>query len=241
MAENRSFTAPAVLRDQLQRFYDKPVTRVSLELFLSLMTVLFFALFALRPTINTMSRLVREIEEKRQISDDLTRKMAALSTAQREYLAQEPRLSLLRTAYHQTVSIDEVLYYLEYITQQANISLLSAQMHEVPVDLPPAAQTSSTQVSAVRQPLQAFEVELSFQGEYREIQEFFRMVESIRPLWVVESFSLRVDQKSEDSRILTGSATLSLFGINTNPIPKTAAEKPAARSAASSGIGEEEE
>jgi hypothetical protein len=49
----------------LNAFYQKPVAKVSLELFLSVGTIIFFAMFAIRPTLLTMSDLVKEIEDKR--------------------------------------------------------------------------------------------------------------------------------------------------------------------------------
>ena len=60
------------LTTTLLSFYHRPVAQVSLELFLSVATVVFFAVFAIRPTLVTMSNLIKELEDKRQLDQQLT-------------------------------------------------------------------------------------------------------------------------------------------------------------------------
>jgi Tfp pilus assembly protein PilO len=83
------------ITNTLNDFYQKPVARVSLELFLSVFAVVFFAIFAIRPTLVTMSDLVKEIEDKKDLDQKLTQKIASLSTAQTSYLDVQERLYLL--------------------------------------------------------------------------------------------------------------------------------------------------
>jgi hypothetical protein len=86
------------LSETLLSFYNQPVARVSIELFLTVGTVVFFAIFAIRPTLVTMSNLIKELEEKRTLDAQLSEKIAGLSSAQTQYLLQQPRLALLDEA-----------------------------------------------------------------------------------------------------------------------------------------------
>src|SRR3989344_6030356 len=79
----------------LQRFYRQPVARVSIFVVISFMTVSFFSVFAIRPTLVTISSLIREIEDKREINSQLDQKVADLSRVQAEYIqakADVPRV-----------------------------------------------------------------------------------------------------------------------------------------------------
>jgi hypothetical protein len=66
------------LMSALNDFYHKPVAMVSLELFLSIGAVVFFAIFAVRPTLLTMADLIKEIEDKRALDQQLQQKIASL-------------------------------------------------------------------------------------------------------------------------------------------------------------------
>ncbi len=79
-------------------FYQRPVAKVSLELFFSIGAVLFFAVFAIRPTLLTMSDLIKELEDKRNLDQQLSQKIAALSTAQASFLGAQNRLVVLDEA-----------------------------------------------------------------------------------------------------------------------------------------------
>ena len=218
MAETRTFIAGETIRADLQRFYEKPVTRVSLELLLSLLAVIFFALFALRPTLNTMSRLVREIEEKRKIEEALTRKVAALSTAQNEFFTFQDRLPILDTAIHNDLSLENALFYLEYLAAESGVTLSSVQIKEFPFSLTPTAEgeaVAPAEVDTSKKEVGIHAVQVAFVGDYNTIIRFFRTVESIRPLFAVQGFSISVETQRDEVPTITANATLLFYGYQT--------------------------
>ena len=56
-------------------FYQKPIAQVSTELFFTIGATIFFAAFAIRPTILTMTDLVKEIQDKREAEEKLNQKV----------------------------------------------------------------------------------------------------------------------------------------------------------------------
>lgn len=205
--QKQTIISADVVRDQLKTFYAKPVTRVSLELVLTIIIVIVFAVFAIQPTISTITKLVQEIEEKRELDAAMTRKLAALSTAQSEMQRLEQDLDVLPTAYHQSLSLDEALLYFEYFARTAGVEVQSVRTRDFPFDLLPS---TTAQPSAAA--LENYVVEMSFSGSYQSILAFLRSVESIRPLWVVQSYSLRTPQRGTSGSMLTGSLQLKLYG-----------------------------
>lgn len=217
MAQERTIISAQALRENLQQFYEKPVTRVSLELLLSLTTVIFFALFALRPTLNTMSRLVREIEEKRQVDQELSKKVAALSTAQSEYFTYQDRFPVLETAVFQELSLESALIYLEYLANISGANLVGLQVRDFPVALPPleseresAPQTDLQELS--KKEIGIYATQITFEGNLDNIKRFFQAIESIRPLLAVQGFSITVREERNQAPVITVNTTLFLYG-----------------------------
>lgn len=230
MAQQQTIVSAQTLRDNLQQFYDKPVTRVSLELLLSLLTVIFFALFALRPTLNTMSRLVQEIEEKRGVDQELSKKVAALSTAQSEFFTYRDRLSVLETAVFQELSLESALIYLEYLANVSGANLVGLQVRDFPVALPPAGGQPEARSQGALESLEDKEIgiyatQITFEGNLENIKRFFQAIESIRPLLAVQGFSITVREERNREPVITVNATLFLYGYQ----PKKATARSAAR------------
>lgn len=239
MATQRNIVSAQALRENLQQFYEKPVTRVSLELLMSLLTVIFFALFALRPTLNTMTQLVREIEEKRVVDQQLSSKIAALSTAQNEYFTYSSRFPVLESAVFQELSLENALIYLEYLADLADTSLSSLQIRDFPVALPPVdgeSGASRGSTALARQEIGIHAIQMTFVSDLGGIRRFFQAAESIRPLLAVQGYSITVREERNAPPVITVNATLYMYGYQ----PRQAA--PAARGArpASSASPEEE-
>lgn len=229
MSPARNFVSQQKVREDLEKFYEKPVTKVSLELVLSLVTVLLFALFALRPTLNTMSQLTKEIEDKKVIDTGLTRKLSALATAQNEYLTYRDRFDILDQSIHDSPNLETALFYLEYLVQRENISLSGLRIESFPVGVVPVLADDDTSPSATRsagaagsagaaarepdKEIGLYAIQATFSGDYPNILRFFQVMESIRPLFSVESFSFTVMPGSPTEQpFLRVSATIYMYG-----------------------------
>lgn len=119
----------------LTQFYEKPIAKASVELFLSIAAVLFFAIFAIRPTLITMSDLVKEIEDKRALDKQLGQKIAALSSAQSEYLKLESRLGVLDINIPTNPNIIETLKIIEKLASDQKITINTLSIADVPKDI----------------------------------------------------------------------------------------------------------
>lgn len=215
MAENKNFISGEVIREQLKRFYEKPVTRVSLELVMSIMTVILFSLLALRPTLNTMSKLVKEIEDKRVVDDALTKKLAALNTAQNEYFTYKERFAILETAVYENLTLEDTLFGIEYLAQKSGVALQTLRIKEFPVgNLGEEVDVNDAKAVAAskKKVIGVYSVALSFSGDYKNIVAFFKEVESVRPLFSIQSFSFSIRRDRTNAAQLNAGATLYTYG-----------------------------
>ena len=135
------------LTKTLNDFYQRPVALVSLELFLTVGAVIFFAVFAIRPTLVTMSDLVKEIEDKKELDQKLTQKIASLSTAQSTYLEVQDRLYLLEQSLPSTPDFIFAIKVIEKIASDRNILIDSLSVPEIPKEVDPETPFSKRTLS----------------------------------------------------------------------------------------------
>lgn len=184
----------------LEKFYQNPVAIVSFELFLSLGAVIFFALFAIRPTLLTMSDLLKEIEDKRDLNQKLIQKIAALSTAQSQYLNLEERLHVLDEAIPTDPELLQVLKIIEKIASEQQLVISQVNLTEIPdssIEKIPFAEMKRKNISMT----------ISVHGDYQSIRSFVEQLMKSRRALIVESVNFSVDD-NRGSKKLEASLTV---------------------------------
>ncbi|NCO12682.1 hypothetical protein GW926_04090 [Candidatus Pacearchaeota archaeon] len=193
-------------REQLTRtlneFYQRPVARVSLELFLTVGAIIFFAVFAIRPTLVTMSDLVKEIEDKRDLDQKLTQKIASLSTAQTTYLEVQDRLYLLEQAYPSTPDFIFAIKIIEKIASDRNILIDTLSVPEIPKEVDPELPFSKLSNNS-------FPLSLSLTGDYNQIRLFVEDLLTYRRSFVTDTVIFATSEERGQKK-LRASITLSV-------------------------------
>lgn len=174
------------LNTTLQKFYDNPVSRVSLELFLTIAAVVFFALFAIRPTLLTMSDLVKEIEDKKELNDKLVKKIAALSTAQNQYYSLEPKLEVLDAAIPINPNLIKTLKIIEKIASEQELVINGISVSEVPKKMEITPSFSQLQRLDM-----SFKVAIT--GDFSAIKSFVEELQNSRRVFAVSSIIFSVE------------------------------------------------
>ena len=173
----------------LNHFYANPVAKASLELFLTIGLVLFLGAFAIRPTIVTMSDLLKEIETKTELDESLTKKVAALQTAQTQYLNIEEKLPLLDTAIPEQPEIILSTKIIEKVAAESNIVINNMGIAILPED-------SDETVPFTQKSKENLTISLNVIGDYVSIRNFVETLRNSRKSFVIESvvFSLQEDR-----------------------------------------------
>lgn len=172
----------------LQQFYQQPVAKVSFELFLTILAVLFFAIFAIRPTLLTMSDLLKEIKDKERIDQQLAKKVAALSTVQTEYYQLENRLLVLDQAIPNDPQIVYSLKIIEKTASDLQLIITAINLNEIPrTNL--GLTSGSTQLNLDLASAQRIDLPMSISvsGDYTSIREFVEVLRHYRRSFVIDS------------------------------------------------------
>lgn len=195
----------------LQKFYQKPVARVSLELFFSIIAILFFATFAIRPTLLTMSDLLNEIEDKEKLDTQLSQKVAALSSVQPLYFQLENRLVVLDDAIPSTPQLIYSLKIIEKIASEIGLVINGINVSKIPDENITIAQNIS---------LASFEkidvpVAISVESDYPTIRQFVENLKNYRRSFIIDTIVFSTKELRGDKK-LEAKITLSMpyFGSN---------------------------
>lgn len=198
------------LTDTLLAFYNQPVARASLELFLTIGTVAFFALFAIRPTLLTMSNLIKELDDKKVLDTQLSEKIASLQSSQIQYAQLEQRLPLLDEAIPLRPQFYEAIVLVEKVASDNNLVIQNLSLQTIPAD----KELDQPLTSQARQFL-PFRVTLS--GDYESIKNFVSQVQSLRRLFTVESIVFNAKEEKQQRRL---EATLNIYAYYYGVDPK---------------------
>ncbi len=181
------------LAELLNKFYRNPVAQVSMELFLTIGLVIFLAIFAIRPTLLTMSELLKEIEDKTALEAQLNKKVAALGSAQSIYLSVEERLDVLDRAIPSAPETIKSLKIIEKIATDNGVVLSSVSLPEVP-ETPEA----DTPVTLTRTNL---DISLGVIGDYSSIRDYVAALQDSQRVFVIDSVIFRISENRGDKQL----------------------------------------
>lgn len=166
----------------LQQFYQRPVAKVSFELFLSITAVLFFAIFAIRPTLLTMSDLIKEIGDKEKLDLQLSQKIAALSTVQSLYLQLQDQLVVLDEAIPSNPELIYSLKIIEKVASKLSLVITNITVSEIPEEENPDASISLKTFERIDVPLV-----ITINGDYETIRQFVEDLKSYRRSFIIDT------------------------------------------------------
>jgi len=180
MEKNRQNQVQQVLFD----FYKNPVARVSIELIFSITAVIFFAVFAIKPTLQTMADLIKEIEDKRALDEQLGQKISSLNTAQNQYQQFSNQFYLLDEAIPKSPQLVEALKLIEKIASDNNLSIQNITMSSVPDELNKAVAGSAKR--------ELLTLNVDVVGDYLTIRDYIEDLMVSRRMIIVDqvNFSL---------------------------------------------------
>src|SRR3989344_1624222 len=162
----------------LQRFYRQPVARVSIFVVISFMTVSFFSVFAIRPTLVTISGLIREIEDKREINSQLDQKVTDLSRVQVEYIQAEADVPRVWRAMPDRPEVAGLIWQLELAAVRNGLMLINLQVEPVTLTGSPKVKTGKDWPK--------IEVGVTVGGNLVQIKEFMKTINSLGRVMVVK-------------------------------------------------------
>lgn len=207
---------------QLYKRYVKNITliyqkrkdiRSYIELMLSLVVIVIFSLFAIRPTLVTIAELNKEIADKQATVKKLDEKINNLQQAQKSANQNARSITFVDTAVPNSPL--PVLYsrQIEGLAKQYSVELFNLSVSGVDLlkgvsqqktTTPPATATDWTADS-----VSYMEYSFDVRGDYDNLKQFISEIERLRRPTLVESMTLR---QNTDKDTNTNGITFSVIG-----------------------------
>lgn len=191
-------------------YENTPAVRISIELLLSLITISFFALFALRPTLNTISELVAQIRSQEEIKGKLEQKITNLGQAQAIWAKEQERIILVGQALPPNPNIDAYIKQIEGIAVSRGLSLTFFGVDETVLKGENKDQKKKGAVKGIEN----IEASVSLSGSYSSLVLFVEDLEKLRrPVELISiSFSLTRVGQGQSNLLLTISNEVPYYG-----------------------------
>lgn len=167
-----------------------------LYIIFSLFALSFFGIFAIGPTITTISNLNKQLEEDKSALKQLQDKNAALKSLSAQYLEIEPQLELIENAIPQSSKVADISRQLELLTVKHN--LIVQKLDSGLMELYPAKNTNS--------PIFSFLFSVGVSGTEQDINAFIGDLISMGRIIGIEKLTTGKQQNNQFSASITGRA-----------------------------------
>lgn len=183
----------------LEPILQKPKNRVYTTTVLSFLTVSLFIWYAIRPTIQTILSLRREIRDSTAVNEQMETKIGALVEAQATYQQIVPRLGLIKEAVPETPEMIELMVQLRNLANSVDATVSGATLATVPLTVekgkaatpPPATTTPATSANSAQNPSTlSTPLTVTVEGTYESIKAFIQGIYALRRIVTITDLTL---------------------------------------------------
>lgn len=168
-------------------------------LILTFFALSFFSIFAINPTLSTITDLRKQLADNQAADSALKTKIKNLATLQQAYATLQPDLGYIQTAIPQTPKAIELLGKVQSISQQANVSILALQVSDVALYSSKQGLTSKGRTTKAP----SFSFLVRIQGTNDQLLSFLSSFLSFDRIITLESLSVATNEKQSTQPILT--------------------------------------
>jgi len=191
---------------QLKKAYKKLYPRLDMKnkktasyfaLTFTFLTLSFFGIFAIRPTLTTATSLIKSVADLKKFDEEYGSKIDSLIKAQMEYEKIRDDLPLVDSALPGNANFTKLLKTIERFAAQENVSLTQLQVDGTPISTP-----SSTSK------LNKYGFGLIAYGEYPSLTSFLSHLLNWKRILTVNSLDF-----AREGSTTSGTLRLTLKGI----------------------------
>lgn len=169
--------------DSVRHLYDMPVAQASTTLILTILTIVFFGLAAIRPSLGIITTLQAEIREKREIDSQLSTKVSSLLSIQDEYRRNSEVLSVFDQALPDNQDLERLILSVEYLASRNQVQLLGLRTSNLTV------YSSTDEHLGDGEDFPAFSIDTNVGGSYGDLLELLDQLQNLDRYMVIERVS----------------------------------------------------
>ena len=172
----------------LGKIYQTKKGRTYTGIIFSLITVIFFIIFAIKPTLTTIAQLMKQTKDQRLVVTELDKKINNLAEAQKNYLEANNDLGLVEEALPSKTDLPLLTRQIETLARQAGIEIINLRFNNINL-----LQTNGPKGEQV-------EILFSFNGlgDYQNLKTFLNSLTSLRRIILIQAFSFQSGKESSN-------------------------------------------
>lgn len=198
---------------KLKKLTEGPLVQAAVTVILSLFTVSFFGIFAIKPTLSTIAGLMREIKDKKIVSQQLDAKVEALSLGQTSYEKIKPYLERIENAVPAEALFLRLISEIKLLALEDQVALETASFDNfylvnqggdlvspqeaVPVDKKQEAKPEEAKAKTQESKPNELVFSLSLSGDYKNLKKFVADLTKIDRLVLVEKSQFKTEPSQE--------------------------------------------
>ena len=157
----------------------------------SLFTFSFFGIFAIAPTLSTITDLKKQISDSEFVNQQLQQKIANLTQLQVQYKNLQPDLPIVYGAIPQDPQVTQLVGELQSVAKNTNVTLTNIQT--LPVDI--SAKSSASYNS--------FTFTIDVAGTYSQVQAFLQLLTNFNRIVTIDALALTKPLSQSDGYSLS--------------------------------------
>jgi Tfp pilus assembly protein PilO len=185
---------------QLEPILEKPKTRAYTTVIFSFLAISLFGWYAIRPTIQTILVLRREIADKTIINTQMEQKIANLIEAQAAYQNAADKLPLIDEAVPDSSDPIDITSQISHLVSGTDASFSSIRVTSVPL-ISEDKKTDSKNSSIT---FHNFSINMILSGTYSGLEKFISDINSMRRIVSVESIKIAPSTDNSEHILATG-------------------------------------
>ena len=158
---------------------------------LTLGASIFFALFAINPTLSTIIKLRKEIEDSKFVEEKLSKKINSLSSLSQQYQVIQKDIPYILDAIPQQPEAPILVAQIQSIAQDSTVGLTKLEVSPINLTSQPATKSSS------------FTFELTGQSSYENLQKFTSSLINMQRIVSVNSISITKTEETDQNLQIT--------------------------------------
>ena len=183
---------------------------------MSLFTVSFFGMLAVRPTLETITTLQKQIEDRTLINQKLEQKINALIIAQAEYQKIAGDIPAIYNMLPQQPNITSLIIKLEEVAIAQGVSLTNLDFNPVTVfgandvtQVPAASSAAETKdvLAAESIAVVPLSFSITFIGGYQELVNVITQLTRMNRIVTIESADIQSADAAQSSTLIVGATT----------------------------------
>lgn len=197
---------------KLKDFSSQPITKASLSLVASLLTVSILAIFAIKPTLTTIAKLINQINNDKKIENQLALKIISLKEIQKRLEEIKPFLPVIEKALPSNHSFSRIEREIEYLAFKDQILLESVNVGQFwivdKVNSDPETDSENQDNNLVylenqTEPVFKLDLNLSVSGTYKNLKQFLFDLENIDRIIKIDNlnFSKNINQTDKNIKL----------------------------------------